>query len=123
MRRLLYLLPFALLGVACIPPFRGPSPVPIPSVVPAEVCQHHVTPGYRYTVVIPQKGVWGHDWVDSQGHWFNGGRFWFEQGQTLTIETAFPFHVVWAPDTGLPPRFYTVSSDVTPVPAAPCPDF
>jgi hypothetical protein len=122
MSRARYLLPFFFL-VGCLPPFQGPSPVPIPWVAPTEICQHHLVPGYRYQLVVPQKGLWGHAWRNSQGSWFNGGLYWYEQGQTLTIETAFPFHLLWAPDTAQTTTLHIVSPDYVPQPAAPCPDY
>jgi hypothetical protein len=92
-------------------------------VTPTEVCQHHVVPGFRYELVVPQKGIWGFAWRDGLGHWFNGGNYWYEAGQTLTIETTAPFHVLWAADTAQSITPYVVSADISPLPAAPCPDF
>ena len=113
---------------ACVPPlppFQGPVPVPIPWVAPTQDCMHWRLPGWRYSLVVPQRGVWGFEWHDTQGIWYRSNPSWFEAGQTFTIETVFPFHLVWAPDTVQGTAFHVVSPDFTPqpTPADLCPDF
>lgn len=115
------------LGVAAcvppLPPFRGPVPVPIPSVVPTFVCTHHLLPGARYRVVIPQKGVWSFEWLDSLGNWHTATPWGYEVGDVFTIETPFTFRVTWNPEAK-PGSPWFVVSPVTPLQAGPpCPDF
>ena len=108
-----------------LPPFQGPTPVPIPWVAPTQECQHWKLPGWRYTLVVPQRGVWSFDWKDSLGNFHTAIPFFYEAGQTMTIETPFTFHVTWAPSAEQGTRWYVVSPDFVPqqTPYDICPDF
>jgi hypothetical protein len=115
-----------MIGAACgppLPPFRGPIPVPIPSVTPTFVCTHWLLPGARYTLTVPQKGVWSFDWQDSLTQWHTAIPFWHEAGDTLTIETPFAFRVTWSP-SATPGTTWHIVSAVTPLQVGSnCPDF
>lgn len=96
-------------------------------MAPLEVCVHH-TPGLtgaRFQFTIPQKGIWSFDWQNSLGVWVtHTSPYWFEAGQTMTIETPSRFHVTWAPSTAQGTQWYVVSPDYIPVSGPPpCPDF
>lgn len=126
MKRLIAVAALCLAAVACVPPipYRGPIPVPIPSVTPTEVCQHSAVPGFRYQLTIPQRGVWSFDWRDSVGNWHsNPTPIVLEVGWSYQFDTAFPFHMTWSPSTKPGTQWFVVSPDITPGPAAPCPDY
>lgn len=119
------------LGACVRPPPPPITPVippafHIPYVAPLQDCQHWKLPGWRYTVTVPQDGVWTFDWHDTAGNWYRQTPFrFYKAGEVFVFETVFPFHLVWTPDTAPGAVWHVAGPDMIPqnIPYDLCPDY
>ena len=113
----------------------APSPPPItvhpppvyriPAVVPVQICEHYLIPGWRFEATVPESGLYAYAWQLSNGLFAQNKPYWYNAGDTFRVETTSTFHVLWTPEAVQGAVFHVVSPDIVPVQTSEqiCPDF